>query len=435
MSAAQRKKALLGKTVSAEKPKSTTTKAKSTVAKPIVIDKKQSGMSDRGYRFKLKEIFNMEEKQRRQMIIDFLTGKKENEYRHVVLYDESNPQLEIDTRRFLEDRPLFIQVFEFLTKNKFLNAYIHGKKSAVKEDDEDLFGDSEVESIPEVADDKKVSSQFLDNRLDAPYLLLDLLEFIAVNGEIKRKYEEIHGPIEEVIAALYKKWEEIEDSFLTIYQKQFKNIDSSASAEMSPGHVVKRITSDLDPEKVDVHAISLKEFAKQRSFESKLVYQQYEHAKHFPVYHGLLERSFAYPWIENYDSTYVRLVPSSPSKNADHLMDKNKNFVLVDPNPPHVPVEYFKATRDFHLLVLHNGSNRQQDDNVFKVTDSNGNTYHLEIIHKLKNNKTVTQNEDMAKAQDEWFTKQQGNQPISLVQPIQRLPNIIAQRLKEYGIA
>jgi hypothetical protein len=116
-------------------------------------------------------------------------------------------------------------------------------------------------------------------------------------------------------------------------------------------------------------------------------------------------------------------------------MDKNKNFVLVDPNPPHVPVEYFKATRDFHLLVLHNGSNRQQDDNVFKVTDSNGNTYHLEIIHKLKNNKTVTQNEDMAKAQDEWFTKQKGNQPISQVQPKQRLPNIIAQSLKEYGIA
>lgn len=436
MSAAQRKKALLGsKSAASDKPKNAP-KTKSMVAKPIAMtDKKQASMSDRGYRFKLKEIFNMEEKQRRQMIIDFLTGKKENEYSHVVLYDESNPQLEIDTRRFLEDRTLFIQVFEFLTKNKFLSAYIHGKKSAVKEDD-DLFGDSDAESIPEAADDKKVSSHFLDNRLDAPYLLLDLLEFISVNEEIKRKYEENHGPIEEVIGSLYKKWEEIEDSFLTIYQKQFKKIDNSASAEMSPGHVVKRITSpgDLDPEKVDVHAISLKEFAKQRSFTSKLVYQPYEHAKHFPVYHGLIERSFAYPWIENYESTYVRLVPSSPSKNADHLMDKNKNFVLVDPNPPHIPFEYFKATRDFHLLVLHDGLNRQQDNNIFKVTDSNGNTYHLEIIHKLKNNKTVTQDEDMAKAQDEWFTKQKGNKPISQVQPKVNLANIITQSLTEYGI-
>jgi len=434
MSAAQRKKAL--KATTAAKP--TAAKSKSAAAKPnsstaVTADKKQAGMSDRSYRNKLKKIFDTEEVQRRQMVIDFVTGKKENEYKHDVLYDESDRQLEIDTQRFLEDRPLFIQVFEFLVKSKFLGAYIHGKKIESKEND-DLFGDSDSVSDLEPVE-KKVSSHFLNDRLDTPYLLLDLLEFISENDEIKQKYEEKYGPIEEVATALYKKWEEIGESFLTIYQKQFKNI-SSASTEMSPGHVVRRITSpdDLNPEKVDIHAISLKEFAKQRSFESKLVYTPYEHAKYFPVYHGLAERSFEYPWIQNYDSTYVRLVHTSPSKNVDHLMDKNTNVVLVDPNPPHVPVEYFKATRDFHILALHNGTKRHQDNNVFKVTETNGNTYHFEIIHRLKNNKNITQDEAMAKEQDDWFTKQKGHASVSQVEPKRSFPNIITQSLTEYGI-
>lgn len=465
MSAAQLKKALKA-TTTAAKPKTAkvnTAKPKTaSVSQAVMAEKKQAGMSDRAYRAKLKGIFDTEEKQRRQMIIDFLTGKKEKEYKNDVLYDESNPQLEIDTRRFLEDRPLFIQVFEFLTKNKFLDTYIHRKKNAAKEsddEDEDLFGDSdseteEKESVSEpskkskslasefgkrVLKDSTLSAtgrvNFLYDRLDAPYLLLDLLEFINGDQEIKTMYEKTHGPVEEVAMALYKKWLEIEDSFLTIYQKQFKNI-SSSSTEMSPGHVVRRVTSpsDLDPEKVDVHAISLKEFAKQRSFQSKLVYKPYEHAKNLPVYRGIAERSFAYPWIQNYDSTYVRLVHTSPSKNADHLMDKNTNVVLVDPNPPHVPAEYFKATRDFHILALHNGVNRHQDNNVFKVTESNGNTYHFEIIHRLKNNKNITQDEDMAKEQDKWFDKQKGNAPVSQVQPKRSFPNIITQSLTEYGI-
>jgi len=435
MSAAQRKKALKATTAVAAKP--TTAKSKSSKPTAATADKKQAGMSDRSYRIKLKKIFDTEEVHRRQMIIDFLTGKKENEYKHDVLYDESDKQLEIDTQRFLEDRPLFMQVFEFLAKSKFLGAYIHGKKIESKEDD-DLFGGSDPVSDPvsesEIVE-KKVSSHFLNDRLDTPYLLLDLIEFISGNDEIKQKYEEKYGPIEEVATALYKKWEEIEDSFLTIYQKQFKNI-SSSSTEMSPGHVVRRVTSpdDLNPEKVDIHAVSLKEFAKQRSFESKLVYKPYEHAKYFPVYHGLAERSFGYPWIQNYDSTYVRLVHTSPSKNAEHLMEKNANVVLVDPNPPHIPVEYFKATRDFHMLALHNGVNRHQDNNVFKVTDTNGNTYHFEIIHRLKNNKNITQDEAMAKEQDDWFTKQKGNAPVSQVEPKRSFPNVITQSLTEYGI-
>ena len=400
---------------------------------PDAPDKKQLGTADRAYRSKLKDIFNTEEKNRRQMLINFLAGKNEEDMQDF-RYPVDNKQLEIDVRRFLEDRPLFIQVFEFLTKNKYLSAYIHGKR--VSHVDDDLFGDSESDSDEKGGDEKEVSSSVLADRLHTPYLLLDLLEFISTNEEIKQKYEKtFDNSIESVTAELYKKWEEISDSFLTNYQRQFKNFTPSSS-EMGPGQVVRRITEpgDLDPKKVDINALSLKEFAKQRSFESKLVYTPYEHAKYFSRIHGLAERSLGYPWVENYDSTYVRLLPSSPAQNMDHLIDTKSEITHVDPNPPYTPRQYFKATRYFHSLVLHDGDKRIQDGNVFKVTDSDGNTYHFEIIHRLRNNDYVTQDEGMAQKQDQWFEKQKGEPSISQVQPKTKFANIITQSLTEYGI-
>lgn len=431
-SASERLKAHKNKGKEVAKPAKTAAKK---TAKPgqDAPDKKQLGTADRAYRAKLKDIFNTEERNRRQMLINFLAGKKEEDMQDF-RYPFDNPQLETDVRRFLEDRPLFIQVFEFLTKNKYLYAYIHGKR--VTQENDDLFGDSESDSEQDKKEEKEVSSSVLAERLHTPYILVDLLEFISTNEEIKQKYEKTYQvSIEEVIGDLYKKWEEISGSFLTNYQRQFKNV-SSGTTEMGPGQVVRRITEmgDLDPKKVDINALSLKEFAKQRSFESKLVYTPYEHAKYFPRYHGLAERSLSYPWVENYDSTYVRILPSSPSKNMDHLVDKKTDITHVDPNPPYTPRQYFKATSEFHRLVLHNGEKREQDVNVFKVTDLDGKTYHFEIIHKLKNNGYVTQDENMAQNQDRWFDEQKGKPSVSQVKPKTVTANIITQSLTEYGI-
>lgn len=434
-SASERLKALKSKGKEAAKPAKPAAK-KTAKHEQDAPDKKQLGTADRAYRAKLKDIFNTEEKNRRQMLINFLVGKKEEDIQDF-RYPLDNPQLESDVRRFLEDRPLFIQVFEFLAKNKYLYAFIHGKRVEQKDN---LFGDSDSESESDSEHDKisekEVSSSVLADRLHTPYLLVDLLEFISTNEEIKQKYEETYQvSIEEVIVEIYKKWEQISESFLTNYQRQFKNV-SSGPSEMGPGQVVRRITEpgDLDPKKVDIHALSLKDFAKQRSFESKLVYTPYEHAKYFPRIHGLAERSLSYPWVANYDSTYVRLLPSSPTKNMDSFIDLKSDITHVDPNPPYTPRQYFKAVHEFHILVLHNGEKREQDSNVFKVTDSDGKTYHFEIIHKLKNNDYVTQDEDMARNQDKWFDAQKGKQSVSQVQPKTVTANLITQSLTEYGI-
>ena len=460
--------------------------------------KSQIRTSEFSYNLLLKRLFKKEEKIRSEMLLDSTMGKSVSVNKPLVQYeqkgdDELNARLTNDVGYFLgeENRKLFNQVFKFLQKNDFLSLFFLGKKP---DDDDDIFGDNEEKEADKPLK-KEVVEDFLGYSV---YLLTDLIDFINKNDSIKQKYEIEFGTIEPVLDELYQKLETFEQktnprSFghanessdaadqglikrtfelapdvdpnvvpLKDFMKQDKYAPIPNQYQKYDYKHISKIKRDQ--QKRDTHPPMWRPDANQkftyydqdgvkqefvypddvetkdRSFEQKLTVSNHPNDTRSSMLldqrsaYPALTKAFNHPWIENYDSTYIRLL--EPNVSIDHLVN-SADTIDLELGQLFPKNTYFKALPSFHKLAF--DKNGTQNGTIFTVPIS-GVMYRFVIVHRLirklheLHHEYAVQDEEIMEKQKKWFESQQGMPPISEVQPKSARPNVIMESLRDYGM-